>query len=177
MTGGDPSIDPVIMFNEPNITKEEAKYDKWVMYSGYGDPKKTRIYYSIDGKRTITYNNTFYDGEKIRWEMISPWEGDIMIKGSDGFSVPPNLESSDLPEIYIKSIARFSPIAYKKTFRKFDMELRDMRIQPKFLESSEENPDNAKYYQKYHGFLNQSYQGFPLFISKSHFLDAESYWA
>lgn len=52
-----------------------------------------------------------------------------------------------------------------------------MRINKDALQSEKENPANAKYYQKIHCFLNSSYQGFPLFVSKNHFLDAEPKWA
>lgn len=98
------------------------------MYSGYGNVSQTRLYASIDGKDIISYNNTYYDGEEIQWEMVSPWAEDITLRGSDGFSVPPNLEEDDLPEVYIGSIARFSTITFHENLRKFDMELRDMRV-------------------------------------------------
>jgi hypothetical protein len=52
-----------------------------------------------------------------------------------------------------------------------------MRISEDALKPSNENPENAKYYQKYRCFLNSSYQGFPLFVSKNHFLDADQKWA
>lgn len=60
--------------------------------------------------------------------MVSPWAEEVPLQGSDGFSVPPNLNEKDTPPVYISSIARFANIKTKKTLRKFDMELRDMRI-------------------------------------------------
>lgn len=52
-----------------------------------------------------------------------------------------------------------------------------MRIHQSALDSLHDNPENEKYYQNFTCFLNSSYQGFPLFVSKNHFLDADPKWA
>jgi|LakMenEpi03Aug12_release.lakeMendotaPanAssembly.Ray.scaffolds.fasta_scaffold5915673_1 hypothetical protein len=62
MLGGDPSINPVIMLNEPNITREQAYQFPQSMYTGYSHPEMTRQYSSVSGKRFIAYNQTYYDG-------------------------------------------------------------------------------------------------------------------
>lgn len=60
--------------------------------------------------------------------MVTPWAEDVSLQGSDGFSIPPNLQQSDTPPVYISSIARFASVKYKQQIRKYDMVLRDMRI-------------------------------------------------
>lgn len=47
--------------------------------------------------------------------MKSPWAEDVQLQGSDGFSVPPNIDQSDTPPVYISSIARFANVKFKKT--------------------------------------------------------------
>jgi hypothetical protein len=42
--------------------------------------------------------------------------------------------------VYISSIARFAGITYRKSLTKFDMQLRDLRINEKALQSKQENP-------------------------------------
>lgn len=44
------------------------------------------------------------------------------------------------------------------------------------LESAKEYPPNDIFYQELHGFINMSFTGVPLFISKNHFLDADPAW-
>ena len=73
MSGGDPSIQPLIAFNELNMTREEAKINTQVMYTGKDDQKKTRLYASLFNKTYIAVNSTYFDGKNVRWDMVSPW--------------------------------------------------------------------------------------------------------
>jgi len=73
MSGGDPSIQPLIAFNELNMTKEEARINNQVMYTGKDDQKKTRLYASLFNKTYISVNSTYFDGKNVRWDMVSPW--------------------------------------------------------------------------------------------------------
>lgn len=56
------------------------------------------------------------------------------------------------------------------------MDLYDFRIDNSALQSQYDNPENKKYYQTLTGLLNQTYQGFPLMASKTHFLDSDKKW-
>lgn len=91
------------------------------MYTGYGDVMQTRQFISLYYKTYISVNSTYYDGENVHWEMVSPWAENVQLEGSDGFSVPPGLAEEDTPPIYISSLARFANVSMNKTLRKFDM--------------------------------------------------------
>ena len=43
------------------------------MYTGKGDTKQTRLYYSLYNKTYISVNQTYYDGKDVKWDMVSPW--------------------------------------------------------------------------------------------------------
>jgi hypothetical protein len=103
------------------------------MYTGYNNTKITRNYQSLFNLTYISYNHTYFDGENVKWEMITPWSENVQLQGSDGFSIPPNLNEEDTPPVYISSIARFANVKYKKTVTKYEMELREMCIHPKAL--------------------------------------------
>ena len=67
MLGGDPSILTLIAFNEPNATEEEAQQTPWKMKTGIEQALDVRQYVSIYDKPYITFNETWFDGEKINW--------------------------------------------------------------------------------------------------------------
>lgn len=80
--------------------------------------------------------------------------------------------------IYISSLYRYGNALYNDTINRFDFEIVRAKIPPSIFESQEERPENEKYYQTYHGFVNaSSTAGAPLFISKNHFLDCPSNWS
>jgi hypothetical protein len=53
--------------------------------------------------------------------MVTPWAEEVPLQGSDGFSVPPNLDQDVNPPVYISSIARFANVTYRKSLNKYDM--------------------------------------------------------
>lgn len=62
MMGGDPSIETIIMLNEPNSTLEQAVKVPQAMYTGFYDPYRTRNYVSNRNKPYVTFNKTRYTG-------------------------------------------------------------------------------------------------------------------
>ena len=73
LAGGDPSIQSLIAFNEPNLTKKEAPINPQTMISGIKNPKKYRQFVSLFNKSFISVNQTYFDGKNVGWEMITPW--------------------------------------------------------------------------------------------------------
>lgn len=62
MMGGDPSIETIVMLNEPNSTLQQAVNVPQAMYTGYSDPYLTRNYVTNRHKPYVTYNKTSYTG-------------------------------------------------------------------------------------------------------------------
>lgn len=62
MLGGDPSIETIVMLNEPNATLEEASQTPQSMFTGYSDASLVRNYISNKGFEYVTYNKTYYTG-------------------------------------------------------------------------------------------------------------------
>jgi len=66
MMGGDPSINPIVMLNEPNITLEQAALFPMSAFTGESDIALTRQYNTLFDRSYITYNKTWFDGYEIK---------------------------------------------------------------------------------------------------------------
>lgn len=113
MQGGDPSINPVIMLNEPNITADQAYLFPQSVFTGYTDLSLTRQYNSINGLPYISYNKSWFDGQEIKSEFVSPYKEEVRVKGSDAIQNPPGLDSSSSIYCLINNIYRTAQLDFK----------------------------------------------------------------
>jgi hypothetical protein len=146
------------------------------MYTGYSDPKLTRIYRSIQGKEFITCNHTYFDGYDIHTEFISPYREPVPPYGTDGAQETPMSTPKDSQYVFIDSLYRVGELGYNRTVQHYGFDLLRYTIAERTLASSAEYPPNANFYQGIRGFVNLSFMGLPIFAGKNHFLDADSKW-
>ena len=118
MLGGDPSINSIVMLNEPNTTLEQAYMFPQSMYTGYSDISLTRQQSSIDNKKYITYNKTWFDGYEIHSEFVSPYKVQDPIRGSDAIQSQPDLQQDDLIYCLLTNLYRY---AYLNVVAKSEM--------------------------------------------------------
>ena len=110
--------------------------------------------------------------------MENPWQEIIDFHGTDSTQNKPNFNrDTDNVSVYLTDITRSGNLSYTRTTDMFGMDVYDVRLSPDMLGAQGDFPTNEKFYQLYGGFLNLSYQGAPLFISKNHFYDAPSNWS
>lgn len=92
------------------------------MNTGMVDPKVYRQFNSLFNKSFITFNQSYYDGEEVKWDLVSPWAEVVPIQGTDGFAVPPSTKKDDKPVVFISNIARFASVKSQElTIEKFGL--------------------------------------------------------
>lgn len=104
--GGNPSI-PVKIGLCPNMSYEDAIYHPQTMYTGKGDSDKVRSYYQVDGSRNISQITPDFDGNNSRNISKNPWNKEVPIQGTDGFTGRPNLNpDGDTVYVYVTMLFR-----------------------------------------------------------------------
>ncbi len=135
MMGGDPSINPVIMLNEPNITETEAVLFPMSAYTGESDISLTRQFVSLFGYDYITYNKTWYDGYEIQSEFVTPYKGKVKVKGSDAIQNPPGLDSTSSIYCMLTNVYRTAKLDYAHDDEMYGVDLLTFTVDKSFLES------------------------------------------
>ena len=131
LLGGDPSIASFIAFNEPNSTQEEAVLFPQAMFTGKNDSSITRFYATINGKNTITYNYSYWNGFEVVDDIKSPWAKDDHFIGTDAFQVAPGINNADPNmSIFINTLYRYGNAYLNDTINRFDFDIVRAKIPP-----------------------------------------------
>lgn len=86
------------------------------MYTGKNDSSLTRFYASINGKNTINYNYSYWNGDEVINSTMSPWAEEDHFVGTDAFQVPPGVKADDPNvnmSIFITTLYRYGNAAFK----------------------------------------------------------------
>jgi hypothetical protein len=80
--------------------------------------------------------------------------------------------------IYVPNLYRYGNGFWSgDTYEKFGLTIYKGTVSDELYKSAEQNPAFAKYYATFPGALNlTSLNGFPVFITKNHFLNASDNW-
>lgn len=175
--GGDPSIRTSIVMLV-NQTREAALEGNQTLYTGRGNISKVRSMRTVNGYNYVTSTVTKFNGNESYNETINPWAEEAVFRGCDGNQISPQ-KPADEP-LYVYNAALFRELECEwdqaTTVEKDGLTARRYKINPNTLLSTANNSENAKYYSnRWNGVMNlTSTQGAPIFLSKLHFLDADS---
>ena len=109
--GGDPSTPSLILFNDPNVTKEEVTMELQV-FTGKDDYKNVGQYYKINELTYLTNNYSHFNGNQTYWQLQSPWEGLDYFYGTNGKIFAPNQEESNNISIYVPNLQRYGSASH-----------------------------------------------------------------
>ncbi|MHA2363615.1 MAG: hypothetical protein ACXAC7_06635 [Candidatus Hodarchaeales archaeon] len=155
----DPTIDPANNFFTNHTSTADAELEKTSTYN--------------TGKNDIAQI-----GQYVEWKentSITMWAEDVSIDGTDATQFAPGVSKDDVLTTYVSDLLRSVHLVYQKDVEVEKIKLLRFILDPETLKSSSENADMAKYYQGISGMANMSVaKGIPLFLSKPHFLNAES---
>ncbi len=169
--GGNPSLNPTIAFC-PNNTLENALYNPQSMYTGKGDVSKVRTYYSVYNNQNIVQWIAEFDGNETRNITKNPYNQDILISGTDGFTDKPDLNiEKDTFDVFVSILMRYGTAhGFKDSSKKYNG-LNGYLFR---MDNSLINKNPIFNQNKWTGFLNfTSLMSAPVLISKRHYLDAD----
>ena len=169
--GGNPSISSIVAFCANN-TVDNALYNPQTMYTGKGDVSKVRTYYSVYYNTNIVHITAEFDGNETRNITMNPYNNEILISGTDGFTNKPDLNiEADTFDVFVTILLRYGTAhGFKDSTKNYNgvkgylFRMDDTLI----LKNPIFNQD------KWNGFLNfSSVMSAPVFISKKHYLDVD----
>jgi len=106
-----------------------------------------------------------YDDEAI----ITLWEEEEIVRGTDGTQFAPQVSQSENLHVFVSDLLRSVDLYFTGTTSIYDIELFRFEL------SSQTFDIDFNYYQSIKGLANMTIdQGFPVFLSKPHFLDADN---
>lgn len=168
--GGNPSV-PIKMGLCPNLTLEDAIYNPQSMYTGKGDTSKIRQYNTVNGSPNISQIIPDFDGNVTRNISRNPWNENLAIWGSDGFTNTPNLNpDGDDVHVFVTMLFRFSRASQHEGSRNFN----GLNGNLYRMDSSLTDINPVYNQNRWNGFINfSSVMNAPVFNSKRHFLDVD----
>jgi hypothetical protein len=132
----------------------------------------------INGYTFVTYNQSFYDSNATKWQLVTPWRSNVPLWGTDASQFNPFIPKGGTVSVFVASFYRAGRVTSKSdgvtiggipTLR--------FILGNDLLQNKTNNPENDVYFQdKYNGFVNQTQvMSAPVFISKVHFLDSNGH--
>lgn len=172
--GGDPSLNPKISL-ATNMTYEEALNFPQSVYSGKGDPSKTRVYSSIYGLDYITFKDSEFDGNQTNDIYTNPWKEKVGYEGTDSFCNGPEKNKDSIIQIYMADACYGGPAEYLEDVDHDGLHTLRFATKSNFMQNKTKNPIFDKFYMdKWNMALNAtSFKKMPLFVTKFRFLNLD----
>ncbi|EGR32021.1 hypothetical protein IMG5_098570 [Ichthyophthirius multifiliis] len=101
--GGDPSISLIVNYNDLNMS-DPTQAQKQGMYTGKENIKQVRQYYQINQFPYVTINKQIFDGFQVSNQLVSPWDENIQIQGTDAGANEPDLDEDSNLNIFINTL-------------------------------------------------------------------------
>ncbi len=123
-------------------------------------------------------NNLEEIAQYVKWQentTVTVWQSDEPVRGTGGTQFAPGVTTSETLVVWVSELLRAVDFVFAKETQVEGIDLLRFELSDDTLKSSSQLAANAKYYQGIAGLANMTAaQGIPLFLSKPHFLDADS---
>lgn len=140
----------------------------------------TGQYRKINGLTYLTTNYTRFNGNETYWVLESPWAEKDYFYGTSGKQFSPNQPVNKNVSIYVPNIQRYGSGSLNESYpyERYGYDLQIAYLGRYIYETGDEWPDNKKYWQNFFGVFNEtSVIGFPLFMTKHHFMNVSKEWS
>lgn len=84
------------------------------MFTGIDNPDKVRLYSTINNLNYITYNRSWFDGDRVGWSLDNPHKRKVQLFGTDAFQSKPDYHIGDKCGIYIETLCRGGNMTFDK---------------------------------------------------------------
>jgi hypothetical protein len=148
-------------------------------YTGKKNISNVGQYSLVNGLNYLTTNYSKFNGNESYWVLESPWAEKDYFYGTNGKKFKPDQYGTRNVSIYVPNLQRYgtSEVTDTESYTRYGYQGELNLLPEKMYLSMYDNPDNAKYYQTYYGFFNEtSVIGAPFFMSKHYLVNSTENW-
>ena len=165
--------DPLLLFLQANGVDVDADSNLFTNHTDVSDALQSK---------TSTFKTGANDleeiGQYVEWQentTVTVWASPETVRGTGGTQFAPGVTPSETLVVWVSELLRAVDFVFTKETQVEGIDLLRFELSDDTLKSSSQLAANAKYYQGIAGLANMTAaQGIPLFLSKPHFLDADS---